>query len=263
MKFLIALIFVAAAVCSCSHSIQAQVTDDQIRELMKQSLAEDNLAEEALRIKNRRTVTFLQVFESMLDNPKVFGTLELVEHQKIEIEKLQKDYLKKKAKLRENLAAGQLTTAQQDAALLTLKRETIQKLSNVFLDSQLEVFDGMSLSVSGMPRSFTESSVGQLIDLTEAEKEAIRKRSNELSKEVRDFTKRARRKAYSALFSELSPDRIEKIRKFYGEEKFKSYFGKISLPKLALDFNYSKDQSDLRKELMETPFNKGNFSKTK
>ncbi len=261
MKTLKCLFFVAVVLCSASHSVQGQIPQEQVAELWGKAIEEGNVAEKAMEVQHKRSVTLLKVFETMLDNPKVFDTFEIVDTQKKEIAQLQDNYSLEKSKLEKNLKSGQITKPQRDSALLILKKKTVQKLSDIFLDHQLEVFNELSMHVSGMPRSFTESSVGEAIELTEKERTAIRKRSETLSKEVQEFTKQARRKAYSALFADLSAKRVEKIRKFYGGKQFDAYFSNMTLPKLASDFSYNDKRTILEKEMRQTPIDEITSSK--
>ena len=74
--------------------------------------------------------------------------------------------------------------------------------------------------------------------------------------EIEEYIKSTRKKAYQALFKDISEERVSKLRTFFGAANFDGYLMGVQLPKLALDFNYDpKRANKLRKEVRGTDIN--------
>ncbi len=225
-------------------------TDPEIAELVRQSV--QNRLDKANRELRRQRLEgeLLLLIEAAFDDGQLTESIELLDYQRAELSQLQEKFDAQKKELE---GKNELSDAARKIEYWKLKRELTEKVAGLLVEHQLAALTDMSINASGLPRSLTESFAGKAFELTDAEKESIRKRATALSKEVEQQFQETRRKAYDTLFEGISLERREKIRRFYGEQ-FDRYFSTLSLERLVLDFNYDhKRQRFLRGAVKKTP----------
>lgn len=216
----------------------SSLTPEEIRQAVLE--ADRKLEEEFIRdaeLENlRKSVPANTMLNLILENPSAFGDVELVSEQ---IDKLKEIKEKYTAQLTELLGEDspikktEFFTADRAARMkldpkvrskyYRILDECHKAVLDVFLIEQLEGFQNTRIEWAGLSKVVTRSAVGNVLDLTDQQKQEIQEESNRIAREIEEFTKRIRQRSADAVLKKLTPTQREKLYGIYGKKNIKEY----------------------------------------
>lgn len=173
-------------------------------------------------------------------SPGAFELLELQDYQKKELEELRTEYAVALEKLKENSRPnGEYRNTAKEKT--RLRQQLNRDIHAVLLPHQQELIASFNVKVAGLPRALTETSVGEVLKLTEAQKIGIRESSDKLAKKIHDFIHEARQDSMNVIYDELTDEQIDKLGKIYGENSIKHHFESSRFEQLFIDHLLNKE----------------------
>lgn len=104
-----------------------------------------------------------------------------------------------------------------------IKQECQAAVLEIFLDEQLKKLENTGLRYSGLYKIVTRSPVGEMIELTDVQKESIQKKSNELAREIEEFVTEARQCSADIVLKTLTKRQREQLYQIYGEDYIRKF----------------------------------------
>jgi len=198
------------------EELASMISEEDLKAMLDKHAKED-LKNQADEILERRVVSELL----MKYNPDIdkYKNLELVPDQVAALKKLQADYNTTLATIRtEKVSTERLARERK------LKLESGDKIKKILLKHQMKFAKAFVPGNFGVAKSLVNTGLGDVLELSEKQKSAIESRADELAKKIHDFVHETRMESYEIIKDELTKEQLEKLTKFYGEDKFKYYF---------------------------------------
>ena len=214
-----------------ANNLNAQSQSEEELDAMISAQMDSDSKEEAKATLTRHlTLDILERYDPQKLN---FQHLELVEPQRVEIQKLKVKYgleLERLKKKHEESVRG-LSGLEKWEVVKTfnsdnqkLKREYAGHMSKILLPNQIEVAASFNPSRAGLAKSLVNSSFGNSLGLSEKQKLAIKRKSNLIAQDIHRFVHDTRKKVYSSISEELTPSQLAQLKEYYGEKNFQRYF---------------------------------------
>lgn len=176
-----------------------------------------------------------QMLELIVSSPDSFERLGLIEYQQKQFSKLREKYLKELTEIfGEMVLRDRLDWAKFDKfdksnsdekrdKYWDLKKECQAAVLEIFLDEQLKKLENTGLRYSGLSKIVTRSPVGEMIELTDVQKESIQKKSNDLAREIEEFVTEARQRSADIVLKTLTKRQREQLYQIYGEDYIRQF----------------------------------------
>lgn len=176
-----------------------------------------------------------QMLELIVSSPDSFERLGLIEYQQEQFSKLREKYLKELTEIfGEMVVRDRLDWAKFDKLdksnsdekrdkYWDIKQECQAAVLEIFLDEQLKKLENTGLRFSGLSKIVTRSPIGDMIELTDVQKESIQKKSNELAREIEEFVTEARQRSADIVLKTLTKRQREQLYQIYGEDYIRKF----------------------------------------
>lgn len=218
---------------------QRDVNEEAI-ERAKQRIRSDLLAKDTASLEAEKIFlnpASLQFLHYMIDNPVFSDSMAISPDQKNLLKILRDEYDEQKSLIE----AESLTDQERGNQLHVLKKRFMVRINEVLLPFQQRQLLDLNYQSKGLPKLLTESPVGAILGLTDAQRENIRRESDKLAGEVYRFTHEARIRARDLLLAELTAEQKERLADVVGgDEKLNSYFEYRHQGKVFHDHLYDK-----------------------
>ena len=176
-----------------------------------------------------------QMLELIVASPDSFKPLGLIEYQQEQFSKLREKYLKELTEIfGEMVVRDRLDWAKFDKLdksnsdekrdkYWDIKQECQAAVLEIFLDEQLKKLENTGLRFSGLSKIVTRSPIGDMIELTDVQKESIQKKSNELAREIEELVTEARQRSADIVLKTLTKRQREQLYQIYGEDYIRKF----------------------------------------
>ena len=207
----------------------------------------DHESSKRIEAVHRKRLAIYQQYENAISNPKLIELLELMDsdmqfgdafefsaEQRENIEAIRQEYGEKIAQLK-----GQLDSNETNTELTNLEQQFRCKMVMTLLPHQVKELEFLNPVGGSLPKALTESPYGHSLQLTDQQKERIRKKSDELAAKIHEFHLQTRQEAVDLVFKELTPEQRQRVLDQLGPEVAVDRFGRTPLNKLFVEYLYS------------------------
>lgn len=159
-------------------------------------------------------------------------SLSLTETQNNKINDLFKEY-------RKEIANAELSDydprkfGNHDAQIQKKKNRLIRKLNedvnSILMPHQLEFLSNMNLSRKGLPKMLAETPIGDLIGLSDGQKQRIEHQADKLAKKIEKTVHELRQEAFDIVIHELTAEQRLKFEKMYNLESIKQLVSQMTM----------------------------------
>lgn len=102
--------------------------------------------------------------------------------------------------------------------VISFERQFMSEVQEIFLPFQINQLQSWHIG-TGLPKLLTETAYGDVVGLSETQKEKIRNKSQELADEIKEFIRTKRQEAAELVISELSMDQKSKVAEIFGGKR--------------------------------------------
>ena len=162
-----------------------------------------------------RNPNLKQALDLMQENINAFGSLHLVPEQETELRVISDQSKKAIKRIRDSI---DLNKNERKSAIAEVKHDAMKKMVEVLLPEQLEALLPFDIQSHGLPKALVESPLGEVLELTEAQKKKIEKESDQLARQFEAFAKKMRQRSYDIVFDTLTEEQRKKVLKAYANE---------------------------------------------
>ena len=172
---------------------------------------------------NTRLLGFLNAFHR---NPELLGQLELVGEQPDAIARILKEYQALNEKLAAEIAgASPASKKVRESEYRFACRKLTKELSEILVSFQAGVLLNSKIGSGGLLEVLTKPTLAsQYIDLSDAQKERLKKKQAELGREVQDFIREKRQESSRIFEQELNRQQRTRLVEFFGADKLSILF---------------------------------------
>jgi cell division septum initiation protein DivIVA len=119
-----------------------------------------------------------------------------------------------------------------------IRKEYNRRSCEILLHSQLETLESADLRRFGLAKVVTESFVGDVLEVTEMQKERIRERAEALAKKIEEFNKEMRQESVDLILDELDSEQRKRVLDLYEAASIESIYSE----RMAFDrlYQYNK-----------------------
>ncbi len=171
--------------------------------------------------------THILSFLSALNRkPELLGQLELVGEQPDEIKRILQAYQDLNEKLVKRIAGvSPAIKRAYENEYQNDCRELTKELSEILISFQADALLSSKVGSGGLLEVLTKSTLAsQYIDLSDAQKERLKKKQAELGREVQDFIREKRQESSRIFEQELNRQQRARLVEFFGADKLSILF---------------------------------------
>jgi hypothetical protein len=184
---------------------------------------EESLYQEKLN-SNRSVPAILNLLAmDKLNYDEIFGAIGLTDAQRADIVAMQADYSKKLTQIEQQPYTYELGYGSLEDQIKGLKDKAVdefrERFNEVMLPHQLEAILSMDALRVGFAKTVTESPVGDILKVTDRQKEKIRKRADALADKIEKFNREIREESLDIVAEELDAEQMEQLMKTYPREE--------------------------------------------
>lgn len=191
--------------------------------------------DDARRMRRRNNSAIVELLPTIISEA---GFIESASITGAQIEQLTELNKQLKEELKPILDNKELDDQSRRNLLFSVKRRYLVEINDVLLPFQLEKMVEWNPVQTGLPKLLTESPVGNLLKLTEAQREKIRVESDNLAEEIDEFVHQARRRAHRIVWGELTEEQRSQLIEIVGPEKLQRTFSSKPLESIFRDYFY-------------------------
>ncbi len=213
---------------------------ERIRQRTTESI-QQNLDEKATRLRRLHNRALLDLLPSMLEHPELFKDLAFSPEQTEKLAAVKEEFSTSRARVLDDRTKDD-TAKRDELAHLEVSFRT--RICDVLLPFQLDKLVEWNLDRAGLPKLLTNSPVGGILELSERQKEEIRRNADELAKDIREHVHDTRRKAKAAVWDVLDEDQKERLTRLLGEEELERVFSSKNVETIFLHYLYESPSSN-------------------
>ena len=251
------LIWPACEISNCQDLLPQHILSGKDRELLaSQELAKMNFDLELQSL----DMTLKQMLSNELSSTgtSMLASIELVDSQKQQLKELLEKTRGEVEELRNALKEKGKSPREIRLQCELLEQGSVKELRGILLPVQLRELTQMRLHGNGIHRVLVESKIGDVIDLSEAQKMKIKERAISLSKEVEEFMHKARKEAADSVFENLTEEQVQKLESLYGRKAISNKFEWYSIESIfnELSFESKRKTDGVSKSKLKFPWGK-------
>ena len=257
------LTFSAVLFCFLIVPVAGQNSPEQLAQLKRDF--RENIAQHELMTRLTRNPMLPMLINRWADSPSMFAGIELVDSQKEEIQNLHASYIERLQEIHPgfpNTLEFKAIRAseswhdldrQQRAAVKGLESEFRVEVAEIFLPHQLQILQHANIGQSGMPRLLVDSPIGEILEISESQRERIREKSDLLAKEIESALQKLRQDAADILAEELTDDQWSQLKELLGQQTIFRYYAGADLRKVYSDhlFDNQDNESSYRDRISQ------------
>lgn len=151
--------------------------------------------------------SFLNKMAEIRRHPRLIRSLNLSTDQTESIDKIEAEYL-------DDLEAMKLKQAPE-IVMKRIKQHYFSELRQVIHPSQIDKFEMLSIERVGLPKLLTRTAYGDIVGLSESQKENIEAKSQILADEIKEFVAKKRKEAAELVYVELNEEQRKGVRELF------------------------------------------------
>lgn len=185
-----------------------------------------HISAEARMEKVANNTHILSFLSALNRKPELLGQLELVGEQPDEIKRILQAYQDLNEKLVKRIAgASPAIKRAYENEYQSDCRELTKELSEILISFQADALLSSKVGSGGLLEVLTKSTLAsQYIDLSDAQKERLKKKQAELGREVQDFIREKRQESSRIFEQELNRQQRTRLVEFFGADKLSILF---------------------------------------
>jgi len=185
-----------------------------------------HISAEARMEKVANNTHILSFLSALNRKPELLGQLELVGEQPDEIKRILQAYQDLNEKLVKRIAgASPAIKRAYENEYQNDCRELTKELSEILISFQADALLSSKVGSGGLLEVLTKSTLAsQYIDLSDAQKERLKKKQAELGREVQDFIREKRQESSRIFEQELNRQQRTRLVEFFGADKLSILF---------------------------------------
>lgn len=194
------------------------------------------------------------------ETPRTFEFLGLVNLQHKELARLRDEYNRSI----ETISDDRSLSEQQRRNRIGMARiETGNKIAEVLLPKQLLQLDRLDIR-RGIPKLLVNTEIGDVLLLSERQKEAIKSKSDKLAMEIEKMIEDYRQEAADIVFDELTIEQEKGLEDIFTRKRLRTYFQRIPITTMYGHFLFEtpKNNQTPAMSLYETELNLGDYTQT-
>ena len=185
-----------------------------------------HISAEARMEKVANNTHILSFLSALNRKPELLGQLELVGEQPDEIKRILQAYQDLNEKLVKRIAgASPAIKRAYENEYQNDCRELTKELSEILISFQADALLSSKVGSGGLLEVLTKSTLAsQYIDLSDEQKERLKKKQAELGREVQDFIREKRQESSRIFEQELNRQQRTRLVEFFGADKLSILF---------------------------------------
>lgn len=185
-----------------------------------------HISAEARMEKVANNTHILSFLNALNRKPELLGQLELVGEQPDEIKRILQAYQDLNEKLVKRVAgASPAIKRAYENEYQNDCRELTKALSEILISFQADALLSSKVGSGGLLEVLTKSTLAsQYIDLSDAQKERLKKKQAELGREVQDFIREKRQESSRIFEQELNRQQRTRLVEFFGADRLSILF---------------------------------------
>lgn len=177
-------------------------------------------------------------------NPELCDFLGLVDLQ-IEELNLLKEAFEEQIKIINS--DEELSFQQRGNKIAAARHVVCEKVGEVLLPKQLKRLHRWDMDTDGLPKLLVNSEVGNALELTERQKEAIKTKSEKLAIRIKEMVEEFRQEAADIVVDELTEKQAEQLEKLFSKQRIQDYFEQMDIGMMYGHYLFEIPEEDRKK----------------